>query len=108
MDNHATSHHYPRPSDPVSGKWISIASQTTDSFVVNVGVSALLKFTPTDAEYDPVTGLMELTIGTHSLRAGTNVKIAEESLKFTCDVDDNTSQKGYPRTTDPFLSLIHI
>tara|TARA_Y100001968_G_C19454156_1_gene770984 strand:+ start:2796 stop:18506 length:15711 start_codon:yes stop_codon:yes gene_type:complete len=104
MDNHATSHHYPRPSDPVSGKWISVASQTTDSFVVNVGVSALLKFTPTDAEYDPVTGLMELTIGTHSLRAGTNVKIAEESLKFTCDVDDNTSQKGYPRTTDPFYT----
>ena len=40
---------------------------------------------------------MELTIGAHNLKAGTGIKIADESLTFTCDLDGNTVQKTYPR-----------
>ena len=43
-----------------------------------------------------------LTIGNHSLTAGTSVKIANNSLSFTCANDNNTSVKTYPRPSDPY------
>ena len=97
MDNNASVHTYPRPSDPISGKWVAITAATVNTFTINVGTSTLLSFTPTDIDYDPVTGLMEMHIGSHTLRPGTTIKIAKESLGFTCDVDNNTSTKLYPR-----------
>jgi hypothetical protein len=67
-------------------------------------------FTPTDATYNPETGLMTLNIGSHTLRAGDMIRIAEESITFTCTLDGNSSPKSYPRSsgvpndsgTDPF------
>ena len=60
--------------------------------------------------YDNTTGLMEMTIGSHSLTTSDTVTIAPNSMVFTCENDNNTSQKTYPRTSDPAynLSLIHI
>ena len=101
MDGGASDHAYPRPSDPVSGKWLAISNVTQFTFEVNVGTSPGVSYSPSYAKYDPVTGLMEITIGSHTLRPGTNIKLAQESIKFTCDVDNNQSAKGYPRATDP-------
>ena len=102
MDSNTSIHPYPRPSDPISGKWIQVSNVSTNTFEINVGTSPAVAFTPTNAIYDPKTGLMELTIGAHTLRPGTSIKLDQESIKFTCDVDDNTSVKGYPRASDPF------
>ena len=102
MDNDTSTHSYPRESDPISGKWIQVSNKQTNTFDLDVGTSPEVTFTPTDANYDPVTGLMELTIGSHTLRPGTHVRLLEESIKFTCDVDNNTSEKAYPRATDPY------
>jgi hypothetical protein len=102
MDNNGSNHPYPRPSDPISGKWVTISNVTQFTFDINVGTSPEVTFTPTFAEYDPTTGLMEITIGTHTLRPGTSIKLDQESIKFTCDLDDNNAEKAYPRTTDPF------
>ena len=102
MDNNGSNHPYPRPSDPISGKWITISNVTQFTFDINVGASPEVTFTPTFAEYDPTTGLMEITIGAHTLRPGTSIKLDQESIKFTCDLDDNNAEKAYPRTTDPF------
>ena len=104
MDNNATNHTYPRPSDPISGKWVTISNVTQFTFDINVGASPEVTFTPTFAEYDPTTGLMEITIGTHTLEPGTSIKLDQESIKFTCDLDDNNAEKAYPRTTDPFYN----
>jgi hypothetical protein len=38
-DSNATEHTYPRLSDPASGKWLSVSSVSTNTFVVNVGKS---------------------------------------------------------------------
>ncbi len=96
---------YPRPSDPVSGKWLKISNKQGDQFDVHVGTSPLVKFTPTAATYDPSTGLMTLTIGNHGLSAGTSVKLLAESLKFSCGFGGATgtaAEKSYPRASDPF------
>ena len=102
MDGNATNHTYPRPSDPISGKWVTISNVTQFTFDINVGASSEVTFTPTFAEYDPTTGLMEITIGTHTLKPGTSIKLDQESIKFTCDVDNNQAEKAYPRASDPF------
>ncbi len=102
MDNYGSTHTYPRPSDPISGKWVAVQNKTTNTFKIDVGTSPTVTFTPSDADYDPVTGLMELHIGSHTLKPGTSIKIATNSLGFTCDVDNNTSTKTYPRSSDPY------
>ena len=102
MDNYGSYHTYPRPSDPISGKWVAVQNKTTNTFKIDVGTSPTVSFTPSDADYDPVTGLMELHIGSHTLKPGTSIKIATNSLGFTCDVDNNTSTKNYPRSSDPY------
>ena len=38
-DHYRIPHTYPRSSDPISGKWVSIASTTVDTFAVDVGKS---------------------------------------------------------------------
>ena len=101
MDGYATQHTYPRTSDPVSGEKLAIASTTNDTITVNVGTTALSSYTPTGATYDAASGNMVLTLGQHDLYAGTNIKIADDSLSFTCAMDNNFSTKTYPRATDP-------
>ena len=98
MDGYSSVHTYPRATDPASGQYLEITSSSTDSITVNVGASPIVNHQVTDATYNPTSGLMELTIGAHNLKAGTGIKIADESLTFTCDLDGNTVQKTYPRT----------
>ena len=102
MDGSTVNKTYPRPNDPISNKWMQISNVATDTFTIDVGSSPIVNFNVTDADYDPVTGLMELTIGSHSLKPGTSVKLANESIGFSCDVDNNATTKFYPRSTDPF------
>jgi hypothetical protein len=110
MDNNATNHTYPRTTDPVSGQYIEITSSTADTITVNVGASPIVEFTPTTGTtYDPNTGLMVLEIGAHNLTAGTNVKLKEESLVFSCGFGGATgaaAEKAYPRSNgnDPFFN----
>ena len=101
MDNYYSNHTYPRSTDPVSGQWLPIISKDNNTFTVNVGTSKIKKFTPTNVVYEPNTGNLILTIGNHTLSQGTNIKIADNSLTFTCVMDGNSSNKTYPRTTDP-------
>jgi len=108
MDGNTSEKSYPRSSDPTSNDWLNVSNVSTSgsnaTFEVNVGSSSRVTFTPTDADYDPVTGLMELTIGAHSLKPGTSIRLVANSLSFTCDVDNNTSTKTYPRSSDPFYN----
>ena len=57
--------------------------------------------TATGAAYDPVTGVLTITSNSHGLSNGNTVTIAQESLTFTCSLDNNATQHSYPRTTDP-------
>ena len=110
MDNNATNHSYPRATDPASGQYLEITSATTDTITVNVGASPEVTYTPTTGTtYNPNTGLMVLEIGPHNLTAGTSVRLAPNSLTFSCGFGGATgaaAEKSYPRSNgnDPYYN----
>jgi hypothetical protein len=96
-----------------------VSNVTTDTFEINVGTSPIVNFNVSDATYTPSTGDVEINIGTHSLRAGTSIKLADEALTFTCDFDNNQTQHSYPKTAilsetvtdasyDPILGVLTV
>jgi hypothetical protein len=93
---------YPRQGDPAYRSTLQITQKTDDTITVNVGVTSNINHTPTAGSYDPATGLMTLDIGSHNLSPNTAVKIAPNSLSFSCEMDDQATVKTYPRTTDPY------
>ena len=104
MDGNKTEHALPDTDQYASGKAIPITAVTTNTFTLNVGASGPdVQFTPSGASYDPATGGLELTIGTHTLSVGEGIVIDDNSLSFTCGMDGNQSVKTYPRPgIDPF------
>ena len=100
MDNNYTVHSYPRVSDPAANKYLPVGNVATNTFTVNVGTTGTVNFTPSNVAYNPVTGLMILTLGNgHGLVTGSHLKIQPNSLTFTCEEDDNATNHSYPRTT---------
>ena len=66
------------------------------------GYSIISQFTAgAGTTYDPVTGELVLAIGTHTLTTNNSIRIAVNSLTFTCASDGNVSQVTYPRLSDP-------
>ena len=99
MDDYSTLHAYPRPSDPAADKWLKITAKTTNTFTVNVGTSPTVNHQVSDASYNPTTGLMELTIGSHSLKVGTSIKMPVGAVTFSCAFGGGGQvNKSYPRS----------
>ena len=96
MDGNATEHAYPRTTDPKYNTWLPISSVTTNTFDVNVGASPLVTFTPTGATYNPTSGELVLTIGSHSLSVGENIEILANGLTFSC-TQGSLGNGSYPR-----------
>ena len=69
-------------------------------------------FTPTDVIYESSTGELVLIISEHGLTTSNKIKIATDSLVFTCDKDNHFSNHPYPRATDPannvFLTITSV
>ena len=91
MDDYASLHTYPRSTDPGFSTALGITTTTANTISINVGVSTIVKYDVTAADYNAVTGIMTMTIGNHTLKTGTNIKIGTESLTFTCAKDGNTT-----------------
>ena len=102
MDGNASNKTYPRSTDPISGQYVLVSNVSTDTFDINVGASPIVNYQPTDIDYNPTTGIMEMTIGSHNHIVGDSIKFAANSLTFTCAEDGNGTQHTYPRSTDPF------
>ena len=51
---------------------------------------------------------MTLNIGQHGIRVGSNITIANSGLKFNCTMDGGSSNKDYPRASDPYGGLKSI
>ena len=101
MDDHSSEHSYPRSTDPKSDDWITAVNVTTNTFDVQVGATPLEHFKPSAATYTPATGDLVLSIGTHTLTVGEGIRLAEDSLIFSCDYncDGICTQKKYPRAS---------
>jgi len=105
MDNNQSVKSYPRFGiDPFAGRSMIITDVTDTTMTVNVGVSAPNKlFTPTDVDYNALSGDMVVTVGQHGLGVGRSVVLENESFAFTCDQDGDTSVHSYPRLgSDPY------
>jgi len=63
-------------------------------------ISPTKSFSVTNATYAPTTsgGNLVMTIGTHTLDVGDNIRIKPNSLAFKCTMDGNTNTKTYPRS----------
>ena len=104
MDNNRSEHYLPAVNQPAYGNTLAITGVTSNTITVDVGASAAdQQFTPTDASYDPATGLLDLTIGTHNLTVGEGVILDNGAVSFKCAMDNYDSIKSYPRSSgDPY------
>jgi len=105
MDNNQSVKSYPRIGiDPYAGRSMKITSITGTTMTVNVGASGPNKlFTPTDVNYNALSGDMVVTVGQHGLGVGRSVVLENESFAFTCDQDGDSTTHSYPRSgSDPY------
>ena len=104
MDNYASLHSYPRTTDPIHDTAVSVASTTANTFSLDVGTSPIVSHNVSAANYDAVSGIMTMTIGAHTLKTGTSIKLETESLTFKCAKDGNATNHRYPRKPDPYYN----
>ena len=93
-DSHATEHKYPRSTDPAGGKWLPISNVSGgDQFDINV-----LETIPSSN-----TGVHTFVSATSSgvKRSANKIRIATNSLVYTCNKDAYSTDHTYPRSTDP-------
>ena len=92
QDSNNTTHAYPRSTDPAAGKWLTVSNVTQNTFEVNVGASQ-----PGQQYTHTFVSALTNAITIQKDR----IKILDNALTFTCEMDGNTSNKTYPRVTDP-------
>ena len=104
MDNYSSLHSYPRSTDPGFSTSLGITSTTANTISLQVGISTIVKYDVSAANYSANVGIMTLTIGAHTLTTGESIKLATESLSFTCTKDSGITTHRYPRKPDPTYS----
>ena len=81
------------------------AGQTEHTYAGGTAVNAVIinqASTPvqkdvTNATYEPLTGELVLTIGSHTYTTSDTCTISTEAIKFTCKLDNDSTIKSYPR-----------
>ncbi len=81
-------------------------TQKTDTTITDSSNPSYTNFDVTNATYNPATGDMVLTIGTHSLTTSSRIDLAIGGIVFTCTKDGNASNHAYPRATDPAANAV--
>ena len=116
---------YPRATDPIGTqgklKDVPVDAVATTTITVNalngtaptntdthtwVGLSTY-QFQPSNAVYTPSTGKLVFTLSSNPFVKGDRVRIATDSLTFTCGLDNNQTQHTYPRVGDPAEGTWH-
>ena len=122
-DAHSTPKTYPRANgtdgasadDPAYNDAVGVAATTDTTISLNVGkvqsvtagihtFVAATKLQPTDVEYTPGTGALQLTVANHLIQTGDAIKIDDGSITLSCDYGCQVgvaSHRSYPRSTDP-------
>ena len=104
-DNFTTNHGYPRAGYAHS---FSSSGSTLTNAIVSGGAWNGTGHTPTDASYNPTTGLLVLTKASHGLTTSDTVGIRTGSLAFKCSKDNYATDHTYPRVTDPIDGLANV
>ena len=98
---------YPRIGDPFYQKYVRIDNVGANTITLNVGAAPEVLYDVSFAYYDPTSGNAILNIGSHSLKEGTGVKLAAESIGFTCSSDNHATTHFYPRPGDGNYDMSH-
>jgi len=88
IDAGVSTHYYPRGADYAYNNSLAITNDGT-------------AYTVSNATYAPTTGVLTLTVTSHGFSNGDLIRLAGESLIFTCAKDSHATQHSYPRPTDP-------
>jgi len=75
---------------------------TRQEITDNVGVEYGAQFTPSNATYDPNTGIFVATVGTHSLEPGDYVWFADNGITMSCDMGSGATNHTSPAAHHPF------
>ena len=87
----------------------AVEAYTSFNTIINALNNTGAKYTPTKTTYDPVTGRMVITIGTHDLTVGRYVNLAKESFTFTCSSDNFKTEISHPRASEKaYLAALPI
>ena len=97
-DGNTSQKTYPRASGTGANAGTPDPAYNTALAIVADGVSS----TATGATYNPADGVLVITQNSHGFVVGDKIRIADNSLSFTCTKDGNHETKTYPRSTDPF------
>ena len=97
-DGNTAQKTYPRASGTGANAGTPDPAYNTALEIVADGVSS----TATGATYNPADGVLVITQNSHGFVVGDKIRIADNSLSFTCTKDGNHETKTYPRSTDPF------
>ena len=97
QDGNVSQHQYPRPSDPASGKALTVNEITSTTITVNVGPSAV----GTQYAHTFVSATANSINKAHPLENGEKITLVPNSFTFTCATDGNSTLHTYPRVTDP-------
>jgi len=100
MDSNSSTHTYPRVTDPIHDKFVTVdsANQSAGTITLNVGTTPEVSHNVTDATYNPDSGEMELTIGLHTLSPGEGIRLVANSLNFSCN-NAGVQNRTYPRAS---------
>jgi hypothetical protein len=93
----------------LAGMIVREEAVTPESLLTQTFNASSNALTPTTASYDPVTGVMIVTIPSHGLEVGEYVVIDQESITFSCLDGGTPVNISHPRETDPYFNTpIHI
>ena len=96
-DSHATQHAYPR-----AGYAHTFVSSLNNSVNVTSGSQNGSQKKPSGAIYTPETGDLRLEfVNDHNMVSGDTITLDDNSLTFTCALDNHTTNHTYPRSSDP-------
>jgi hypothetical protein len=62
------------------------------------------QYTPTNATYDPATGVFTATIGSHNLVEGDSIWLKPEGFVFSCDMGGGVANHTSPQAHHPFYN----
>ena len=92
----------------ISNKYDHIYNGGTATNAVNVqsGAESGNQKSPNAAEYDSQYGRLTLSFaGAHGLSTNDTITLDNNSLSFTCNMDNNATSHTYPRATDPISGV---
>ena len=71
---------------------------------LGAGTSSFTQYTPTNASYDPATGVFTAEIGAHSLGVGDKIWLKPNGITFSCNMGSGVANHTSPQPHHPYYN----